>query len=135
MVVLSQPAALDHCSPIKSCKASGFFDGIPEVDFTDPQAKTRIVKACEEYGFFKLVNHGIPFQLMAKLQAQTVKFFKKSQYVKDRAGPPDPFGYGCKKIGPNGDVGWIEYLLLNSNPQVTSSKTRAIFQETEEDFR
>lgn len=136
MVVQSQPAALDPISNlIKSCKPTSLFTGIPEVDLTDPAAKTQIVKACEEYGFFKVVNHGVSLELMNKLEAEAVKFFSQSQSEKDKAGPPDPFGYGSKRIGPNGDVGWIEYLLLNTNPQVTSHKTLAIFQERSQKFR
>ncbi|XVF25469.1 hypothetical protein REPUB_Repub13aG0214900 [Reevesia pubescens] len=135
MVVLSQPAALDHCSLIKTCKPTNVFTGIPVIDLRDPEAKTLIVKACEEYGFFKLINHGVPMEFITRLEAEAIRFFNLPQSEKDKAGPPDPFGYGSKRIGPNGDVGWIEYLLLNTNPQVTSLKTRTIFRENQEIFR
>ncbi|XWS19839.1 hypothetical protein CRYUN_Cryun31cG0051100 [Craigia yunnanensis] len=135
MVVLSQPAALDHCSLIKTCKPTSVFTGIPVIDLRDPEAKTLIVKACEEFGFFKLVNHGVPMEFITRLEAEALRFFNLPQSEKDKAGPLDPFGYGSKRIGPNGDVGWIEYLLLNTNPQVTSLKTLIIFWENPEIFR
>lgn len=93
------------------------------------------MKACEEYGFFKVVNHSVPMEFIAKLETQALEFFNLPQSEKDKAGPPDPFGYGSKRIGSNGDVGWIEYLLLNTNPQVTSLKTLTLFRENPELFR
>ncbi|XVF40142.1 hypothetical protein PTKIN_Ptkin01aG0087300 [Pterospermum kingtungense] len=135
MVVLSQPTALGHCSLIKTCKPSGVFTGIPVIDLREPEAKNLIVKACEGYGFFKLVNHGVPMELITGLEAEALRFFNLPQAEKDKAGPPDPFGYGSKAIGTNGDMGWIEYLLLNTNPQVTSLKTLTVFQENPENFR
>ncbi|XWS18635.1 hypothetical protein CRYUN_Cryun32bG0061700 [Craigia yunnanensis] len=135
MVVMSHPVALDHCSLIKTCKPTSVFTGIPVIDLRDPKAKTLIVKACEEYGFFKLVNHGVPMEFMTRLEAEALRFFNLPQSEKDKAGPPDPFGYGSKRIGSNGDVGWIEYLLLNTNPQVTSLRTLTVFRENPEIFR
>ncbi|XVF87167.1 hypothetical protein PTKIN_Ptkin18bG0097200 [Pterospermum kingtungense] len=130
MVVQSQPAALDHYSLIKTCRPTIVSTGIPVIDLRDPEAKTLIVKACEEFGFFKLVNHGVPMEFITRLEAEALRFFNLPQSEKDRAGPPNPFGYGSKRIGPNGDVGWIEYLLLNTNPQVTTSlKTLTIFRD------
>ncbi|KAK7331369.1 hypothetical protein VNO77_25592 [Canavalia gladiata] len=121
---------------LKTCKpGTTFFTGIPVVDLKDPEAKTLIVKACKEFGFFKLVNHGVPFELMSNLENQALTFFSKSQSEKDRAGPPDPFGYGSKRIGRNGDVGWVEYLLLNTNPDVISPKSHFIFRENPQTFR
>ncbi|XP_014517724.1 gibberellin 2-beta-dioxygenase [Vigna radiata var. radiata] len=134
MVVLSQPA-LNQFLLLKPCKSTPLFTGIPVVDFTHPDAKNLIVEACRDYGFFKLVNHGVPLELVANLENEALSFFKKSQSEKDRAGPPDPFGYGSKRIGPNGDVGWVEYLLLNTNPEVISPKSLSIFRENPHRFR
>ncbi|XP_031091432.1 gibberellin 2-beta-dioxygenase [Ipomoea triloba] len=119
MVVLSQPI-LENFSYINtSCKpTTTHFTGIPVVDLLDPEAKNIIVKACQEFGFFKVDNHGVPIEAVAKLEAEAVRFFGLPQHEKDQAGPPNPFGYGNKSIGPNGDVGWVEYLLLNANPQL-----------------
>ncbi|XP_019198197.1 PREDICTED: gibberellin 2-beta-dioxygenase [Ipomoea nil] len=124
MVVLSQPL-LENLSYINTCKPTPtptHFNGIPVVDLQDPEAKNIIVKACQELGFFKVVNHGVPFEAVAKLEAEAVSFFGLPQHEKDQfqAAPPNPFGYGNKSIGPNGDVGWVEYLLLNANPQLTN---------------
>uniref|UniRef100_A0A5B7CCY8 gibberellin 2beta-dioxygenase n=1 Tax=Davidia involucrata TaxID=16924 RepID=A0A5B7CCY8_DAVIN len=135
MVVLSQPV-VDNFSLIKTCKPTcSFFTGIPVIDLSKPDAKTLIVEACQEFGFFKVVNHGVPVEFMTRLEAEVVKFFNLPQSEKDKAGPPNPFGYGNKKIGPNGDVGWIEYLLLNTNPElINSQKSLSIFLENPEIF-
>ncbi|XP_057429952.1 gibberellin 2-beta-dioxygenase [Lotus japonicus] len=134
MVVLSQPP-LNQFFHVKPCKPTTFFTGIPVVDLSDPEAKSLIVQACKEFGFFKLINHGVPLDLMSNLENEAVRFFRKPQTEKDRAGPPDPFGYGSKKIGSNGDVGWVEYLLLNTNPDINSSKSLSIFRENSQNFR
>ncbi|XP_010549487.1 PREDICTED: gibberellin 2-beta-dioxygenase 2 [Tarenaya hassleriana] len=141
MVVLSQPVTLDnHVSVIPTCRPVSVqgpvpVAEIPMVDLTDPEAKTRIVEACVEFGFFKVVNHGVRPELMTRLEHEAIRFFALPQSSKDKAGPPDPFGYGSKRIGPNGDVGWIEYILLNANPQVISLSTLAVFRQTPPIFR
>ncbi|CAH8365698.1 unnamed protein product [Eruca vesicaria subsp. sativa] len=119
--------------PVPKCKPSPVL--IPVVDLTDPDAKTQIVKACEELGFFKVVNHGVRPDLLTHLHEEATKFFALPQSLKDKAGPADPFGYGSKRIGPNGDVGCIEYILLNANIHLSSTKTSAVFQQTPAIFR
>ncbi|KAF4360188.1 hypothetical protein F8388_000057 [Cannabis sativa] len=133
MVVLSRPA-LDHFSHIKTYKpTSNFFNEIPVVDLSNPdEAKTSIIKACEEFGFFKVINHGVPMDFINKLEDEAFKFFNLPQSEKDKSGPPDPFGYGSKRIGRNGDIGWIEYILLNTNQD---QKTLFTFRENPEIFR
>ncbi|KFK44827.1 hypothetical protein AALP_AA1G307900 [Arabis alpina] len=138
MVVLSQPIPLDnHISVIPTYKPVPVLTSqiIPVVDLTHPEAKTRIVKACEDFGFFKVVNHGVRPELMTRLEQEAMGFFALPQSHKNRAGPPEPYGYGNKRIGPNGDVGWIEYILLNANPQLSSPKTSAVFHQTPQIFR
>ncbi|KAL5731762.1 gibberellin 2beta-dioxygenase [Ranunculus cassubicifolius] len=129
MVVLSKPA-LDQFSPIKTCKPipSNLFSSsvIPVIDLSKPDCKTQLVKACEEFGFFKVINHDVPMEFMNALEDEAVNFFSLPQAEKDKAGPPDPFGYGNRRIGRNGDVGWIEYLLLRST---FSSKSFDTFKE------
>ncbi|XP_042972661.1 gibberellin 2-beta-dioxygenase-like [Carya illinoinensis] len=134
MVVLSQPAALDDYSLIQTHKPPDLFTGIPVVDLSDPNVKTLIAKALE-FGIFKVVNQGFPVEFMKKLEAEALRFFNLPQSKKDSVGPPDLFGYGSKRIGPNGDVGWIEYILLNTNPEVISHKSFFIFQENPVIFR
>ncbi|OIW13931.1 hypothetical protein TanjilG_09282 [Lupinus angustifolius] len=137
MVVLSHQAALNQFFLIKPCKptTTTLSTQIPEVNLFDPEAKTLIVKACQEVGFFKLVNHGVPMEYMTNLENEAHRFFKKPQSEKDRTGPPDPFGYGSKRIGSNGDVGWVEYLLITTNPDVISSNSHFIFQQNPQNFR
>ncbi|XP_061360500.1 gibberellin 2-beta-dioxygenase-like [Gastrolobium bilobum] len=136
MVILSQQSALNEFFLIKTCKpTTNTFTGIPEVNLSDPDAKTLIVKACQEFGFFKLVNHGVPFEFITNLENEALKFFMQTQSQKERIGPRDPFGYGNKRIGTNGDVGWVEYLLLNTNPDVISPMSLLIFQQNPEIFR
>ncbi|KAK7359619.1 hypothetical protein VNO77_01581 [Canavalia gladiata] len=135
MVVVSQRAALNELVVIKTCKCSSMFTGVPEVDLANPEAKTLILKACQEFGLFKVVNHDVPFELMNNLENEVMKFFKQGQFEKDKAGPPDPYGYGSKRIGTNGDVGWVEYLLLNTNPDVISPNSLLLFHQTPPNFR
>ncbi|KAF8391079.1 hypothetical protein HHK36_023379 [Tetracentron sinense] len=133
MVVLSQPA-LDQFSIIKTCKPTTFFSGIPVIDLSKPDSKALLVKACEEFGFFKLINHGVPLEFMTRLESEALKFFSLPQSEKEKAGPPDPFGYGNKRIGPNGDVGWVDYLLLSIYPEFISKISQSIFPENPEIF-
>lgn len=134
MVIVLQPATFDsnlYVNP--KCKPSPVL--IPVIDLTDSDAKTQIVKACEEFGFFKVINHGVRPDLLSQLEQEAIKFFASPHSLKDKASPPDPFGYGTKRIGPNGDVGWLEYILLNANLCLESHKTTAVFRHTPAIFR
>ncbi|XP_054800630.1 gibberellin 2-beta-dioxygenase-like [Prosopis cineraria] len=130
MVAVSRPPPPDNLFLFKSCnKPATFFDGIPVVDLSRSDAKSLVIQASQEFGFFKLLNHGVPMELITAVENEALRFFARPQSDKDRAGPPDPFGYGSKRIGWNGDVGWIEYLLLNFNPDVISPNTLFVFNQ------
>lgn len=115
MVVLQKPA-LERISLVNLHARQGVpLARIPVVDLLKPDAAA-MVRACEDMGFFKVINHGIPARVMTKLEAEALAFFSQPQRDKERAaGAAYPVGYGNKKIGPNGDVGWLEYLLMQVN--------------------
>ncbi|KAM0957678.1 hypothetical protein FF1_025786 [Malus domestica] len=114
-------------SPIRSKKTMAI--GIPTIDLSNynrSKLSAQIVEACEEYGFFKVVNHGIPKAVIETMETQGSDFFAKPTIEKQRAGPACPFGYGCKNIGLKGDTGELEYLILQTNPQSISDRSNDI---------
>ncbi|KAI4312348.1 hypothetical protein MLD38_037165 [Melastoma candidum] len=143
MVVLSQTALDSHFSNlIKARKPpSAVLEDIHTVDLSSPDAGALLVRACEDHGFFKAANHGIPADLTLRLEEEALGFFSLPQPEKDASGPANPFGYGSKMIGRNGDIGWVEYLLFSTNPEVASAaqpsvllRNRPIFRSAVEEY-
>ncbi|KAH8500989.1 hypothetical protein H0E87_015996 [Populus deltoides] len=101
---------------------------LPTVDLSGDRSMVSnlIVKACEEYGFFKVKNHGVPHDIIAKMEKESFNFFAKPFDEKQKVEPAKPFGYGCKNIGFNGDIGEVEYLLLNINPLSIAERSKTI---------
>jgi gibberellin 2-oxidase len=132
MVVLAKPPALDQISLVRSpepggaSSSSSFPGGVPAVDLSGPGAATAVVDACERFGFFKVVNHGVPMGVVNRLEAEAVGFFARPQAEKDASGPANPLGYGNKRIGRNGDMGWLEYLLLAVDNQASVSEASPV---------
>ncbi|CAO2161527.1 unnamed protein product [Urochloa humidicola] len=93
---------------------------VPTVDLSaaagpEREAAARaLVAACEENGFFRVTGHGVPAELARAAEAAAAAFFARPQGEKEEAAPA--LGYGNKRIGDSGDLGWIEYLLLGVTP-------------------
>ncbi|CAO2199519.1 unnamed protein product [Urochloa humidicola] len=93
---------------------------VPTVDLSAPAGPEReaaaraLVVACEENGFFRVTGHGVPAELARAAEAAAAAFFAWPQGEKEEAAPA--LGYGSKRIGGSGDLGWIEYLLLGVTP-------------------
>ncbi|XP_016724317.1 gibberellin 2-beta-dioxygenase 1 isoform X1 [Gossypium hirsutum] len=133
MVVVSKPAIEQFSSYLKNNKPTTLFTQIPLVDLSKPDSKHQIIKACEEFGFFKVINHGVPMESISMLESEATKFFSLPLCEKQKTGQPQPYGYGHKRIGMHGDVGWVEYLLLTTNqdPSLHSFQTfRSVKQNT-----
>ncbi|CAG7904918.1 hypothetical protein BRARA_G03586 [Brassica rapa] len=98
-------------------KTESGFSPIPVIDISDPESKHALVKACEDFGFFKVINHGVSSELVSVLEHEAVEFFSRPWLpASDKTQVAGyPFGYGNREIGRNGDVGWVEYLLMNAN--------------------
>ncbi|MED6170577.1 Gibberellin 2-beta-dioxygenase 1 [Stylosanthes scabra] len=96
---------------------------IPIVDLSKLDAQALIVKACEDFGFFKVIYHGVPMDAISKLEEEATKFFSLPTSDKEKVGLANPFGYGSKSIGCKNDAGWIEYLLVKTNSQHTYTDT------------
>lgn len=94
-----------------------------------------IVRACEEFGFFKVISHGVPLDIVSRMEAAALEFFSLPVVEKQRAGPPDPLGYGSKAIGLNGDSGEVEYLLLHANSSSISQQASVISRKNPLEFR
>ncbi|NP_001148268.2 Gibberellin 2-beta-dioxygenase 1 [Zea mays] len=130
MVVLAKPPALDQISLLRSPQPgdASSFPGVPAVDLSSPGAALAVVDACERFGFFKVVNHGVPAGVVDRLEAEAVRFFASPQAAKDACGcgPASPLGYGNRRIGRNGDMGWLEYLLLALDGNASVSKASPV---------
>ncbi|KAK8507444.1 hypothetical protein V6N12_072703 [Hibiscus sabdariffa] len=115
MVILSKPA-IEQFSYVRNKQPAALFPPlIPIVDLSEPDSKHQMIKACEEFGFFKVINHGVPMEFISRLESEATEFFSLPLSEKEKTGQPKPYGYGNRRIGPNGDVGWVEYLLLTTN--------------------
>ncbi|KAM3299969.1 hypothetical protein ACQJBY_041135 [Aegilops geniculata] len=107
MVGITVPVSVDTIQLVKCAHAA-----VPSVDLSAPGAAAAVADACRGLGFFRATNHGVPAALVDALEARAAAFFALPHKDKMDASAR-PFGYGSKRIGCNGDVGWLEYILLS----------------------
>jgi gibberellin 2-oxidase len=110
MVAITVPCTIDHIPLMKCPKAANA--AVPTVDLSAPGAAAAVAEACRGVGFFRATNHGVPAALTDALEARAAAFFALPHEKKLEHATARPLGYGSKSIGSNGDVGWLEYLLL-----------------------
>lgn len=77
------------------------------------KAREVINEACCRYGFFQIVNHGVPFDLMDRALKLSKFFFEcpveEKMSCSPLPGAPFPAGYNRK---PNPSYEFSEYLVM-----------------------
>ncbi|CAJ1974769.1 unnamed protein product [Sphenostylis stenocarpa] len=94
---------------------------VPTIDLSDPDQENLvklISEAAEEWGIFQVVNHGIPSELMHKLQSVGKEFFQLPRKEKEKyarsANTKSIQGYGTGRVFHMQDVqgkkAWNDHL-------------------------
>ncbi|KAJ0491639.1 putative oxoglutarate/iron-dependent dioxygenase, non-heme dioxygenase domain-containing protein [Helianthus annuus] len=75
---------------------------IPVIDLASPNAKTLISQACETWGVFQVVNHGVPFELVKKVESESRRLFALTTHEKCKVlrSVDGATGYGSPKLSP-----------------------------------
>nr|QEO75253.1 gibberellin 3-oxidase 2 [Lolium arundinaceum] len=92
------PGLHDH--PVVDGGAGVGEDAVPVVDMRDPGAAEAVARAAEQWGAFLLQGHGVPRELLARVEARIAGMFALPATEKMRAvrRPGDSCGYGSPPI-------------------------------------
>ncbi|XP_010939711.3 2-oxoglutarate-dependent dioxygenase 19 [Elaeis guineensis] len=121
---------------------------IPTVDFSlltegTPEQRAQVVrhlgKACEEWGFFMVVNHGIPESLREAMLDSMMEFFDQTEEEKGeyaRKHVMNPIRYGTSFNSTVEDVWyWRDYLRVFVHPVFYSpAKAPPSFREISKEY-
>nr|XP_010919857.1 S-norcoclaurine synthase 1 [Elaeis guineensis] len=104
----------------------GDSEDIPIIDLSrlrDPlfeqEETSRLKFACEEWGFFQVVNHGIPGEVIEKMRADIEEFFQLPLGEKEAVAqlPGDLEGYGqAFVVSDEQKLDWSDMLFLFTQP-------------------
>ncbi|KAJ0959976.1 hypothetical protein J5N97_000266 [Dioscorea zingiberensis] len=75
--------------------------------------------ACEHWGFFQLINHGVPNEVIEKMKIAMGEFFQLPLEAKKAYGqPPDSVeGYGqAFVVSEDQKLDWADMYILSTNP-------------------
>ncbi|KAF0928707.1 hypothetical protein E2562_006130 [Oryza meyeriana var. granulata] len=99
---------------------------IPIIDLNkllSPQSSeeecVKLRSACQYWGFFQLINHGVPDEVIANLRNNLVEFFSQPLDAKKECSqlPNSLEGYGQGFVGSNDQkLDWADMLYLQVQP-------------------
>lgn len=117
-------------------------DSIPTIDISlltsdDPDQRSKAIrdldKACQEWGFFMAVNHGIPEELMQKMIEISEEFFNLGEEEKPEFDPKnvlEPIRYGTSFNTAQEKVHcWRDFLKLFVHPHFHSPQKPEAFRD------
>ncbi|XP_042510047.1 probable 2-oxoglutarate-dependent dioxygenase SLC1 [Macadamia integrifolia] len=99
---------------------------LPIIDFAQLQGPERsqvlenLSKACEEYGFFQVTNHGIPMDVIRSMIDVSKRFFElpyeeRAKYMTTDLSSPVRYGTSFNQT-KDGVFSWRDFLKLVCNP-------------------
>ncbi|GFP86786.1 flavonol synthase/flavanone 3-hydroxylase [Phtheirospermum japonicum] len=124
----SIPSNYAYYTNPKDTIASDSDDSIPTIDLSlltsnNPDQRSKAIhdldKACQEWGFFMVVNHGIPEALMRGMIEVTNDFFNLPEEEKPEFQPKnvlDPIRYGTSFNTAKEIFCWRDFLKLFVHP-------------------
>ncbi|CAO2823557.1 unnamed protein product [Amaranthus hypochondriacus] len=96
--------------------SNGNHHGVPVIDMSNFDDH-EIISAAQKWGFFQIINHGIPLKVLEDVKAATYRFFQqsaeeKSKYLKEKSGT-NSVRYGTSFV-PEVEraLEWKDYLSL-----------------------
>nr|XP_010939708.1 protein DMR6-LIKE OXYGENASE 2 isoform X1 [Elaeis guineensis] len=120
---------------------------IPTLDFSlltegTPEQRSQVVhhlgKACEEWGFFMVVNHGIPERLREAMLVSMKEFFDQTEEEKGECAGKhvmDPIRYGTSFNSTVEDVRyWRDYMKVFAHPVFYSPAKPPSFREISKEY-
>ncbi|KAM0062466.1 putative gibberellin 3-beta-dioxygenase [Helianthus debilis subsp. tardiflorus] len=110
-------------------------EGVPVIDMqrVDELAK-EIVNACEEWGIFRIVNHGVPADLLAEMKTVVAALFDLPEEVKSRTShfrfnAMNPYleGFSIDEVSTPGD--FFDRLDISTNQREIVLKYTKVIRE------
>lgn len=114
-------------------------------DDHDPDARQKclanMARASQEWGFFQVINHGVPLELIQEMEAHAKGFFrlnlKQKRKVLRSSVTGKPMGYTYGGVGTclTSDFPWMEGLQLPAVKEEMEAFVWRIWQDGNEEFR
>nr|AVP71909.1 GA3ox1 [Paris polyphylla var. yunnanensis] len=102
---------------LEHCNASA--ETVPLIDLASTDASTQIADACESWGAFQVIGHGVPTSLLDRLEAETRCLFSlpTQQKLKAARSPDALSGYGLAPISSFfAKRMWSEGFTISGSP-------------------
>lgn len=120
-ILPSQFVRPSHEQPENTKAIKGVTVPVLSLSGTRESVVEAMYRACNEWGFFLLTDHGIPLELVERLKEVGVEFFSQPQAEKEKyANDPTKGsfeGYGTKMTKNHDEkIEWIDYFFHVMSP-------------------
>ncbi|KAL6348746.1 hypothetical protein AAG906_033402 [Vitis piasezkii] len=119
---------------IPTISLEGNLSGKPRQDY-DKVCQV-MVTACEKWGFFKLVDHGVAIETVENVKVQLNELFDlpMDQKLKGARSTSLPLGYCASNPEYGQNLPWAEILQLLQSPQQVVAFARKVFGDQHQPF-